>query len=267
MAVNLLTITKEANDYFTFVLNGDTANAIKNTRNDLLTVGDFAHIKSANGANIVKEQNVIYSNVTIVDGMTSVVPTSVDDLFTKLISVGYFDWINPTGGGGSTRFDQLDDTFSYLGRNGQFVFVNEAELKLDSADLPDVSYLAYFPRPLQPLKSIRVKADNSGFEFYDAINVVTQTINSGNTTTAPSEDIVYQALQNIQDQIGVIEPQSFIAPITGTNQVFEIIGGYTPKTVYRSKGVLYKTTEWSFTAPNLTIITNTNINNTIYVEF
>lgn len=116
---------------------------------------------------------------------------------------------------------------------------------------------------------------------------ITQNIRSGYTNTTPSENAVFIALQdklsrggypgtgqdlsdaidNLQNQIGIIEPQVFTVASTGPNQVFVITGGYTPKTVYRSKGLLYKTTEWSFTSPNLTIITNSNTGNTIYVEF
>lgn len=198
---NLLTITKEANDYFTFVLNGDTANAIKNTRNDLLTIGDFCHIKTSEGANLVKEQNIIYSNITIIDGVDTEVPVSVDDLFAKLISVGYWDWLNGSGGGGVDRFDDLLDTFKYFGKDGQAVRVNESEQKLETFVMPDVSYLDYFPSPLEALKAIRVKEDNSGYEFYEPTNIVVQTITAGDTANAPSSDIVYQALQALQAQI------------------------------------------------------------------
>lgn len=263
---NFLTIKKETNDYFTFVLNGDSANEIKNKRNDLLMSGDYAHIKSANGANIIKQQNIIYSNITIVDGVTSEVPVSRDDLFIKLIGIGYFDWMDSVTGG-VNRFDDLLDTFKYFGKDGQILRVNESELKLETFELPDLSYLGYFPSPLQPLKSIRVKQDGLGYEFFEPVNIVTQTIIEGNTTTAPSEDVVYKALQNIQNQIAPIEPQSFPALSTGTNQTFTITGGHIPKTVYRSKGLLYKNIDWSFISPTLTIITNTNTGNTIYVEF
>lgn len=162
---NLLTITKEADEYFTFVLNGDTAKAVKNTRNDLLMVGNIGHFKTANGANIIKEQNVEYSNVTIIDGVTSLVPTSPDDLFTKLHSVGYFDWITATGGSGVNRFDELVDTFDYFGNDGKSIRVNESELKLEPFDMPDVSKLDDFPTPLEANKFLRVKTDASGYEF------------------------------------------------------------------------------------------------------
>lgn len=62
-------------------------------------------------------------------------------------------------------------------------------------------------------------------------------------------------------------PQTFTALSTGTNQTFTITGGYAAKTVYKSKGLLYKTTEWTQSGSTLTIIPNTNAGNTIYVEF
>lgn len=203
---NFVTITKEPNDYFTFVLNGDVATQIKNTRNDLLTFGDLAHFKTSNGANLIKEQNIPYGNVTIIDGATSLIPTSTDDLFTKLISVGYFDWMDGNGSGGVDRFDDLLDTFKYFGKDGEMVVVNESELKLVTIPVPDVSGLSVFPTPLQAFKMLRVKADASGYEFVDAVNVVTQFIRAGYTETAPSEDVVYQALQNIINSSATLPP-------------------------------------------------------------
>lgn len=170
MAVNLLTITKEANDYFTFVLNGDTVNAIKNTRNDLTMVGDLAHIKSANGANLISQQNVIYSNITIIDGVTSLVPTSPDDLFAKLISVNYFDWIFGSGSGGTDRFDELIDTFSYFGKDGQVLRVNESELKLETFVLNNVTKstdLTDMPAFLVSGKMLQVNPAATGYIFVD----------------------------------------------------------------------------------------------------
>ncbi len=168
MAINLLTITKEANDYFTFVLNGDTVNAIKNTRNDLTMVGNFAHIKTSNGANLISQQDVLYNNITIVDGVTSLVPTSPDDLFAKLISVNYFDWFTGGGSGGTDRFDELLDTFSYFGKDGQILRVNESELKLETFVLPSTDYLNNFPSPLVALKMLRVNSAGTAYEFVDA---------------------------------------------------------------------------------------------------
>lgn len=165
MAVNLLTITKEPNGYFTFVINGDMVNAIKNTRNDLLTVGNECHFKTSNGANLVKQQNIVFGNITIIDGVTLLVPTSIDDLFTKLISVDFFDWINGTGSGGVDRFDALIDTFDYFGNDGKIPMVDESQLKLVPFELPDVSKLDDFPTPLEANKFLRVKSDATGYEF------------------------------------------------------------------------------------------------------
>jgi len=167
MAVNLLTITKEANDYFTFVLNSDAASAIKNTRNDLTTVGNLCHFKTSNGANLIKEQNIIYSNVTIIDGVALPAPVSVDDLFDKLKSVGFFDWINGTGGGGVDRFDELLDTFQYFGKDGQVPRVNESQLKLEAFVMPDVSKLNQFPSPLVALKILQVNGAGTSYIFTD----------------------------------------------------------------------------------------------------
>lgn len=143
---NLLTITKETDGYFTFVLNGDSANAIRNVRNDLLTVGDFAHFKTANGANLIKEQYVQFDNITIINGITTAIPTSVDDLFNELDNVGFFDWINGSGGsGGVNRYEELIDTEPFFGNDGKVPVVDEAEMKLKYRTIPDVTKLNQFP--------------------------------------------------------------------------------------------------------------------------
>jgi len=164
---NLLTITKETLGYFSFVLNGDPLTEIKNTRNDLLTIGDIAHFKTANGANLIKEQDVIYYNVTIIDGITTLIPSSVDDLFLKLDSVGFFDWINGVGGGGVNRFDELVDTFQYFGNDGKIPVVDESQLKLIPVDFPDVNKLNAFPTPLVPNKILKVNPTGTAYIFVD----------------------------------------------------------------------------------------------------
>ncbi len=163
---NLLTITKEANDFFTFVLNGDVANAIKNTRNDLTMVGDQANFKTANGANLIQQQNILFGNVTIIDGVTTLIPTSPNDLFDKLISVNFFDWIT-AGTGGVNRFDDLLDTFQYFGKDGQSIRVNESQLKLEPFELPNTDYLDLFPTPLIANKILKVNNSGTVYEFVD----------------------------------------------------------------------------------------------------
>lgn len=237
---NLLTITKETDGYFTFVLNGDSTNAIKNTRNDLLTVGNLAHFKTANGANLIKEQDILFSNITIIDGATSVVPTSVDDLFNDLDNVGFFDWINGAGGsGGVNRFDELEDTFSYFGKDGQAVRVNESELKLEPFAMPDVSYLSKFPTPLVAGKILKVNAGATAYELVNAINVITQEIRLGYTETSSSEDVIHKALAlkaNITDlPTGLTEQLDFEA--NGTDNFIDIGTNAVVKSVFHNSTI------------------------------
>lgn len=226
---NLLTITKEVNDYFTFVLNGDTANAIKNTRNDLTMVGTEAHFKTSNGANLIKEQSVLFGNITIIDGATTLIPSSPDDLFAKLISVNFFDWINGTGSGGVDRFDELLDTFSYFGKDGQSLRVNESELKLETFVIPDVSYLSKFPTPLVAGMMLKVNPTATAYELVNALNIVTQEIRAGFTGTTPSEDAIFNALATISSSIsGSLEFEDF-GRLLSDQQDFAIPSGKTAK--------------------------------------
>lgn len=199
---NSLLITKLSDGSFSFVVNGDTLNTIINLRNDLTTVGNECHFKTSEGANLIKLQQILYNEVTIVSGSTLPVATSPLDLRVKLRSVGFWDWMNEGGGGGSNRFDSLLDTFEYFGNNGKVPMVDEAQLKLYAYSLPDTSYLNLFPTPLVPLKGLRVNALANAYEFYDVVNTITQFIRSGYTETSPSEDVVNSALAlkaNISD--------------------------------------------------------------------
>ena len=132
---NTLLINKLTGGYFQFVLNGDTANAVRGIRNDLLAVGEQLHFKTGNGANIIKEQFIYPADLTIVASGTFTF-TNVDQVWTKLIEIGYFDWINSGGSGtGASRFDDLLDTFKYTGKDGQVVIVNESQQKLQTVEL------------------------------------------------------------------------------------------------------------------------------------
>jgi len=61
------------------------------------------------------------------------------------------------------------------------------------------------------------------------------------------------------------EPLSFTAPITGANQEFTLTLGFKANLVFKSRGLLYKTTEWEQTDEFLTILVSVNSGNTIYV--
>lgn len=199
---NSVVITKLSDGSFSFVVNGDILGQIINLRNDMTSVGNEIHIKTSEGANLIKLQQILYHEVTIVDGATLPVASSPLDLRIKLISVGFWDWMNPAGGGGSNRFDLLLDTFPYFGNNGKIPMVDESQLKLIPFSLPDFSYLNLFPTPLVADKGLKVNSLATAYELYDIINVVTQFIRLGYTDTVPSEDIVYKALElkaNISD--------------------------------------------------------------------
>ena len=78
------------------------------------------------------EQNISYSDITYTD--TSAVNftfASVDAVWIKLISEGFFDGLGSSGGGGGvSRFDNLLDTFTYPGNDGKVPVVDAAQMKL-----------------------------------------------------------------------------------------------------------------------------------------
>lgn len=191
---NSLLITKLSDGSFSFVVNGDIIDTIINLRNDMTNFGNEAHFKTSNGANLIKLQQVLYNEVTIVNGATLPVASSGLDLRIKLRSVGFWDWMDAGSGTGVDRFDDLLDTFSYFGNDGKVPIVDESQLKLIPYTIPDTSYLDLFPNPLVALKGLRVNSLGTEYELYDVVNLVTQTILLGNTTTSPSEDAVFKAL-------------------------------------------------------------------------
>lgn len=135
MASTLL-IQKDSGGYFIFTLTVDSIvqEPIRNMRNDALCTGNLVNIKTANGANLVKYQNISIFDITLISGGTFTF-TNVDVFLNKLIEVGFYDWltfIGGGGGGGVNRFDQLIDTFDYFGNDSKAVRVNESQLKLET---------------------------------------------------------------------------------------------------------------------------------------
>jgi len=129
-----LVIKKNTNLTFTFILDGDTDNAVIDNQPKMTSTGVYFNFKTENGANIIKKQFIQYSQITYKD-VSNVEFTflSVQDVWTKLINEGFFDYLGTSGGGGGvTRFDELDDTFSYIGNDGKVPVVNQAENKLDA---------------------------------------------------------------------------------------------------------------------------------------
>jgi len=129
-----LVITKETGNFFSLVLDG--GEPIISEQNRLTTVGDFCNFKTANGANLILKQNILFSEITIV-AAGSHVPTSINDLWISLINAGFFDGLGTTGGGtGAERFTELLDTFStYLGRDGQVLVVNESMQRIETIEV------------------------------------------------------------------------------------------------------------------------------------
>lgn len=164
---NLLTITKKNSGYYDFVVNGDVVNIVTNAMNAMTGVGDKCHFKSKDGANIIRQQNITFGNVTLIDGVPLPVATSMDDLIDKLTSIDFFLWRDATGGGGSTTYEGLTDTTAFSGNQGRVPVVNESETKLLYTDIPDVTKLDQFPTPLQALKMLRVNSTATAYEFVD----------------------------------------------------------------------------------------------------
>lgn len=61
-------------------------------------------------------------------------------------------------------------------------------------------------------------------------------------------------------------PQLFTALTTGVNQTFILSPVFIAGSVLKSKGELFKTTEWTQTGDVITILVNTNTGNSIYVK-
>jgi len=178
--MNLLLIEKQTGGYFKFTLNGDTANAVTSIQNDLLAVGSQLHFKTGNGANIIKEQFIYPTGVTIISGGTFTF-TTVAEVWNKLIEIDYFAWISGGGTGGVDRFDDLLDTFSYTGNAGKAVIVDSSELKLVPITLYNKRYFTELddtPDALVPNKMVVVNPSGTSLILQDQPTPPEQLLNS-----------------------------------------------------------------------------------------
>jgi len=153
--------------HFDFVVNGDTANIVTNDRNDMTGVGIYTHFKMFNGASTIKQQNITFGNVTLIDGVALPTAVSMDDLINKLKSIGFYAWQEASGGGGATTYQALTDTMPFFGQNGRVPVVNEAQLRLDYTDIPDVSMQSKFPATLVAKKFLQVNNSGTAYVFVD----------------------------------------------------------------------------------------------------
>jgi hypothetical protein len=176
-----LLITKEAGGYFSFVVNGNTAGKVTNMRNDVLVFGTKCHFKTANGANIVKTQNIDVTAITLAASGTFTF-ANVNTFLAKLIDVGYYDWLLGGGGGtGANRFDGLLDTFSYFGKNGQCVIVNESQQKLETTTLYNKRKIIDLEdtfNTIIPNKMLVTNADGNRIELAELPTETEQFLNS-----------------------------------------------------------------------------------------
>jgi hypothetical protein len=209
---NTLLITKETGNYFSFVLNGNTANKVTSIKNDLLAVGEQLHFKTANGANIIKEQFIYPANLTVVSGGTFTF-TTVAQVWTKLIEIGFFDWISSGGGSGASRFDDLLDTFKYTGKNGKAIVVNESLQKLEAVTIYNYkkfTELQDTPNTLVPNKMVVVNSAGTALELKDQPVTPPQYLNSvgyfdyndATTQTTPLTLVTNTAKKLTNDTLG-----------------------------------------------------------------
>jgi len=166
---NSLIITKQTGNFFSLALNDDEI--VISDQNRLTTVGNFCHFKTANGANIIKEQNVLYSEITLITSGSATF-ASVNALWVGLINAGFFAGLGGgSGGSGADKFTELDDTFpSYLGRNNQTLIINESQQRIESVPFYNVqnfTQLADAPSSLLANKMITTNTSGTALVFSD----------------------------------------------------------------------------------------------------
>lgn len=169
-----LIINRVENSRFEFQYNGGVL--LSSDKNRLFTDGELCNFKTGTGANIVKEQNVRFSDVTVVDtfgGTGSFTFPNVQSLWVKLNELNFFIGTGGSGGsgggGGSSTFFGLLDTPSFFGNNGKGFVINEAELKLEAIDLFNFDKLTQMTdvsiNALIPNKIIGVEVVNGENKF------------------------------------------------------------------------------------------------------
>lgn len=266
-----LLITKQTGDYFSFVLNGDYSNEILNTRNDLTVVkSNEAHFKTANGANLIKEQIIYPADVTIVDGGTTLNPTTVTQLFTMLISVGYFDWMNGTGSGsgGVNKFVDLLDAFAFFGKDGQVPVVDESQSKLVATPFYNVQHftdLDDVPGAYVDGKWLRSSASGLFFDDLPPSPTDPNSLPSGGYVGTGAD--LNEAIENIQTQIGEL-PAPFVKvpkiqfTADGITDTFDIVVNAEITAIFWN-GVILNDNDWSQTGTEFTLTFIPSLNDII----
>ena len=237
--MSTLVITKQTGNFFSLVV--DSGEPIISEQNRLTTVGELCNFKTANGANLVLKQNILREDITIIENNNPVVPSSVQELWTILIGIGFFDGVAVTAGGGSgtDRFKDLLDTFNYIGRSGQIVTVNDSETGLTT-----IAYALFSPED-------RLKFDS--IEFGAQKNVIPDL-----TVTDPNDPRYVAGKPNPTSSDQQIL-DGFIGVTEGfdvSQQTFELPVGAICLDVYLSHQRQYKETPTNTSLPTLWSQTN-----------
>lgn len=263
-----LLITKKPNGVFSFVLAGDYSNEIKNIRNDLLTVGNFGHFKTSNGANLIKYQNISPTDVTIADGVTTLNPTTTDELFSMLRSVGYFDWLLPSGGSGVSRFVDLSDTFGFFGQDGKTMIVDEAQMKLIPVTFYNVqNFVQLADVPNTHVAGKWLKSDGTKLIFADLPTQPTDTDSVPKGGYEGTGEDLNNAIDNLQEQIDDL-PGAFVKvpkiqfTADGITNTFDIGVNAEITAIFR-EGALLDDGDWSQSATTFTLTFVPEINERI----
>jgi len=240
-----LIITKQSGNFFSLELDGGVP--IISEQNRLTTIGDYCNFKTANGANIILKQNILYSEITIITGVSHV-PTSIDDLWVSLIAAGFFDGVVIGGGGTATRFDELLDTFTYFGRDGQLLIVNESDLKLDTVAISIFT------------EEDKIKLDNIESEAQKNVNADWNEVDPDSDAFILNKpDPAATQIPEIYDGYAgttvdfVAGQTTFTLPVSGATCIFVSVndGEYSKRTAVNTSRV----NSWSQTGDVVTIYT------------
>jgi hypothetical protein len=139
-----------------------------------------------------------------------------------------------------------------------------------------ISELPLYVGPSQPSGLLPISINGVTYAI-DPVNLLvvvpdrtSELINDGATGDSPFvEDVINSGIYGRQSGAWVLltgEPQTFVAIATGTNQTFTLPAGFIAGSVLKSRGELYKGSEWTQSGTTLTIIVSVTTGNTIYVK-
>ena len=226
-----LIITKESGNFFSLVLDGGTP--IISEQNRLTTFGNLCNFKTANGANLILKQNVLVTEITVIASGTFTF-TTVAQLWNKLIEIGFFDGVTNSGSGSTIdRFDELVDTFQYLGRDGQVLVVNESQLKLDTQAIT-----LFTAQDKIKLDGIQSEAEKN--------------VQADWNQTDPANDSFILNKPIIQSFFSGIYQNKFIAD--GIVNTFTLPIGAQAVNLFVDRGIRYNSSEWTQTDNIVTIL-------------